>query len=145
MGAAPDDHLPSPTEQDEARKALRVLSGLGPRGIVQVSGDGGEVILPQRVFESLLELLRQTAGGNAVTMVPIHAELTTQQAADLLNVSRPHLIKLLECGEIPHHRTGRHRRIRAENLFAYRERRHQESQQALQALADLSQEHDLGY
>ena len=50
----------------------------------------------QRVFEDLLELLRQTAEGNAVTMAPIHAELTTQQAADLLNVSRPHLIKLLE-------------------------------------------------
>jgi excisionase family DNA binding protein len=149
MSAVREDHLPSPSEQDAARHALRALSGLGPDRMVRVSGDGDdqrvEVVLPQRVFEDLLELLRQTAEGNAVTMVPIHAELTTQQAADLLNVSRPHLIKLLEDGEIPHHRTGRHRRIRAEDLFAYRERRHQESQEALQALADLSQEHDLGY
>lgn len=149
MSAVREDHLPSPSEQDEARDALRALSVLGPKRMVRVSGDGGdqkvEVVLPQRVFEDLLELLRQTAEGNAVTMVPIHAELTTQQAADLLNVSRPHLIRLLENGEIPHHRTGRHRRIRAEDLFAYRERRHQVSREALQGLADLSQEHDLGY
>lgn len=117
--------------------------------MVHVASDGVEqrleVILPQRVFADLLELLRQTAEGNAVTLVPIHAELTTQQAAELLNVSRPHLIKLLDGGEIPYHRTGRHRRIRAEALFAYRERRHEQSTEALEALAELSQEHDLGY
>lgn len=149
MRTEPEDHLPSPTEQEEARSALRALSVLSSKRMVRVSGDGDdrtvEVVIPERVFEDLLELLRQTAEGNAVTLVPIHAELTTQQAADLLNVSRPHLIKLLESDEIPHHRTGRHRRIRANALFAYRERRHRESQEALQALADLSQEHDLGY
>lgn len=148
MSAAKEKRLPSADEQAEARRALRALSGLGSNRMVRVSGDGDakvDVLLPQRVFESLLEFLRQTAEGNAVTMVPIHAELTTQEAASLLNVSRPHLVKLLEKGEIAYHRTGRHRRIRAKDLFDYKERRHQESMEALQSLADLSQEHDLGY
>ena len=104
-----------------------------------------DVVLPARVFDALLELLRHTAEGNAVTLVPVHAELTTQQAADLLNVSRPHLIKLLESAAIPFHRTGRHRRVYAKDLFAYRERRRAESRDAFLELAALSQDHDLGY
>lgn len=75
-----------------------------------------DVVLPARVFDALLELLRHTAEGNAVTLVPVHAELNTQQAAVLLDVSRPHLVKLLESGAIPFRRAGRHRRIRAEDL-----------------------------
>jgi excisionase family DNA binding protein len=117
--------------------------------VVHVSSDGADqrvdVVLPERVFEALLELLRHTAEGNAVTLVPVHAELTTQQAADLLNVSRPHLVQLLENDELPFHKTGRHRRIFAKDLFAYRNRRREESKAAFQELADLSQEHVLGY
>ncbi|MFK8000968.1 MAG: helix-turn-helix domain-containing protein [Polyangiales bacterium] len=104
-----------------------------------------DVVLPERMFGALLELLRHTAEGNAVTLVPVHAELNSQQAADLLNVSRPHLIKLLESGELPFHRTGRHRRVFAKDLFAYRDQRRAESEEAFQELADLSQEHGLGY
>lgn len=103
------------------------------------------MVLPARIFDALLELLRHTAEGNAVTIVPVHAELTTQQAADLLNVSRPHLIKLLEGGAIPFHRTGRHRRVFAKDLFAYRDQRREESREAFEELAALSQDHDLGY
>lgn len=77
--------------------------------------------------------------------IPDSPELTTQQAADLLNVSRPHLIELLEGGAIPFHRTGRHRRIFAKDLFAYRDRRREESGEAFEELAAISQDHDLGY
>ncbi len=141
--------LPSGEEQEKARDALRELASLGRNRVVHVRSDDRDsrvdVILPKRVFDALLELLRHTAEGNAVTLVPVHAELTTQQAADLLNVSRPHLIKLLESGELPFHRTGRHRRIYANDLLAYRDERRERSREAFQELADLSQEHGLGY
>jgi excisionase family DNA binding protein len=73
------------------------------------------------------------------------AELTGEEAVEFLNVSREHLVRLLDAGEIPQHWTEQGRRLRQADLVAYRERRHQESLEALRALADLSQEHDLGY
>jgi len=142
--------LPGEDEQKEARTALRKLAPLKRESArVRLRSDGDtdvEVVIPEQVFRVLLELLRHTAEGSAVTLVPVHAELTTQQAADLLNVSRPHVIKLLENGEIPFHKTGRHRRVKASDLLAYRERRRAESREAFQELADLSQEHGgMGY
>ncbi|VTR54659.1 DNA binding domain, excisionase family [Serratia fonticola] len=71
----------------------------------------------------LVEILGELANGNAVQVVPVHAELTTQEAANLLNVSRPHVVKMLEEGKIEFHKTGRHRRIRFADLMAYKEQR----------------------
>ncbi|WP_344969489.1 helix-turn-helix domain-containing protein [Streptosporangium fragile] len=83
---------------------------------------GGEepLILPREAVSLLAYVLTQVAEGRGVSVVPSHAELTTQQAADLLNVSRPHLIGLLESGAIPYRMVGRHRRVAAEDLLAYR-------------------------
>lgn len=81
------------------------------------------VELPAGLLGTVLDLLHQVALGNAVTIVPIHAELTTHQAAKLLNVSRPHVVKLLDAGKIPFHRAGTHRRVRAQDLFEYKEQR----------------------
>ena len=78
-------------------------------------------------------------------IIAVHAEVTTQEAANLLNVSRPHLVKLLEEGAIPFSRVGTHRRIRFQDVMEYRAARTAESEAALQALADQAQEHDMGY
>jgi len=93
----------------------------------------------------LRDLLVEMAQGNAVTIVPTHAELTTQEAANILNVSRPHLVKLLEEGAIPFSKTGTHRRIRYQDLMAFSKQRTQESKAALDELALQAQEHEMGY
>lgn len=91
------------------------------------------------------EILSELALGNAVKVVPIHAELTTQEAADLLNVSRPHLVKLLDEGALPHTKTGRHRRIKFADLVAYKEKRDEISRAALDELAAQAQALRMGY
>ncbi|GGO40723.1 hypothetical protein GCM10008949_50530 [Deinococcus humi] len=85
-------------------------------------------------------ILGEVAKGHAVQVLPVHAELSTQEAADLLGVSRPHLVKLLEEGALPHHKVGTHRRVKLDDVLTYRHQRDQDRRQALQALADLDQE-----
>jgi excisionase family DNA binding protein len=78
-----------------------------------------EVILSPALSDLLIELLRHAGNGDAVTIVPVTQMLTTQQAADILNVSRPFLISIIEKGELEFTPVGRHRRIKAEHLFEY--------------------------
>lgn len=104
-----------------------------------------QVELPTSALRLLVDILAELADGNAVKVVPIHAELTTQEAADLLNVSRPHLVKLLEDGVLPFHKTGKHRRIRFADLMQFKVQRAQESEQAMQELANQAQELKMGY
>jgi excisionase family DNA binding protein len=85
------------------------------------------------------------AKNQAHQAVPIHAELTTQEAADLLNVSRPHLVKLLESGALAFHKTGKHRRIRFADLMVFKTEQDRASAQAMEALAKHAQELQLGY
>ena len=95
------------------------------------------VTLLPALTESLLEMLRLVSSGHGIYVIPIEAQLTTQQAADLLNVSRPYLVKLLEENEIPFTMTGRHRRVRADDIFTYKERRDKKRSEALSALAKM--------
>ena len=96
-------------------------------------------------LQLLREILSELADGNAVKVVPVHAELTTQEAADLLNVSRPYLVKLLETGKLAFHKTGKHRRIRFDDLMSYKQAREENSRLALDALAAEAQELSMGY
>lgn len=103
------------------------------------------LVLPTSALRLLVDILGELAIGNAVKVVPVHAELTSQEAADLLNVSRPHLVKMLEEGAIPFTKTGRHRRIRFSDLMAFKQRRDEESQEAMEELVRQTQELGLGY
>ena len=104
-----------------------------------------QIELPTSALRLLVDILAELAAGNAVRVVPVHAELTTQEAADLLNVSRPHFIKLLKTHALPHRRTGKHRRIRFDDLMKFKAELDQASARAMSELAQQAQELKLGY
>jgi excisionase family DNA binding protein len=105
-----------------------------------VSRDGEELELPESVYALLVRIVNEMDQGNGVTIFPVHAELTTQQAAELLNVSRPYLVKLLKNHEIPFHTVGRHRRVRVKDLFEYKKWRDSERRRLLQKMTREAQE-----
>jgi excisionase family DNA binding protein len=101
--------------------------------------------IPKGVLQLLVAILDETARGNTVAVVPVGAELTTQQAADLLQVSRPHLVDLLDVGEIPHRKVGTHRRVRFQDVISYKQKSKRDRLKALEELSALDQELGLGY
>jgi excisionase family DNA binding protein len=101
--------------------------------------------LPPAAVELLMNILEAMAAGHGVTIIPENAELTTVQAAEVLNVSRPFLIKLLEEGAIPHRKVGKHRRVRMEDVMAYKARVDREREAILDELAAQAQKLDMGY
>ena len=107
--------------------------------------DGQDMVLPLQALVLLRNLLTELARGNAATIVPLNAELTTQQAADILNVSRPYLIGLLEKGELQFTKVGTHRRILFEDLMAYKNMMKERSSSAMDQLVEIAQEAKLGY
>ena len=92
-----------------------------------------------------MDILEAMAAGQGVTIIPENAELTTVQAADVLNVSRPFLIKLLDEQKIPHRKVGKHRRIRMEDVMAYKASIDAQRESVLDQLATEAQERDMGY
>jgi excisionase family DNA binding protein len=105
-----------------------------------IGPEGEEIELPRSLFHILQQVVYHLAHGRVVTVMPLNKELTTQEAADLLNVSRPYLIKLLEEGKLPFFKVGTHRRIRFDDLMEYKKRRHDERRRALAEMAQMSQE-----
>ncbi len=137
-----------PTENEVrlASEAARALAGaLTPTGLpfsVCKNGDKTEVALPPALGQLVLDVLTHVARGEMITLIPYGAELTTKEAADLLNVSRPFLVKLLDQGEIGFHKVGSHRRIRSEDILAYKAERDLERKRTLKELQKLGQEFD---
>ncbi len=105
-----------------------------------VAPSGEERELPHSVYKVLREIIHYMSNGIFVELMPIHSQLTTQQAAEILGMSRPHLVKLLEEEEIPHHKVGKHRRIRLDDLLVYKHRRDSKRRQILDQIKADSEE-----
>ena len=144
----PPPALPTEQEAKLARESSRLLAtciGHGDTARLRVIDDKQDITVPVSALRLLVDILAQMAEGNAVTIMPIHAELTTQQAADFLNVSRPHLVGLLERNELAYRKVGTHRRILFKDLLEYQARSKVERKQALDELAHQAQELGMGY
>lgn len=131
-------HEPSPDEVQAARQAARALSRNGAGRMIQFTVEDQQeepIRLPATIFAMVVDLLSKLGNGNAVTIVPVEAELTTQQAADYLNVSRPHLVKLLERGDVPFRMVGTHRKVRAKDVINYRSQIDGARHEALRAMS----------
>ncbi|TQV70747.1 helix-turn-helix domain-containing protein [Exilibacterium tricleocarpae] len=143
-------HLPTPAEVEQAKVSSRTLSKYTNVERVQLSlrgcnGESDDLVLPGHVLQILLDVLSEMSKGNAVSLIPHHQELSTQEAASLLNVSRPFLVGLLEKGEIPFRKVGAHRRVLLNDVLAYKERCDCQRAEVLDELTAFSQENDLGY
>lgn len=145
-----DDRLPDEVEIVNAKQLAKIavasLAKEGKEAKVSFSIDDGEthtVTLMPALAASMLAVLRLVSSGRGFRMIPVESELTTQQAADLLNVSRSYLVKLLDEGEIPFTKKRRHRRIRAEELFAYKKKRDAIRSKALRELIQIDIEEGL--
>ncbi|MGC8639315.1 MAG: helix-turn-helix domain-containing protein [Isosphaeraceae bacterium] len=149
--------LPTEAESRLARESSRRLGptlasllvsdeGVSPENTVQLSvcipgqQPGASLEVPAYAVRLLGRILTEMANGNAVTLTPIHAELTTKQAADLLSVSRPFLCKLLDSGAIPHRKVGRHRRVKFADLMQYKRRTDEARARDLDELAKQAQD-----
>lgn len=143
--------IPKKHDIDLASKSSKELATVLPNKdkdflmIVKSDQIEKQIKIPFSAIRLLVEILTQMAEGNAVTLIPIHAELTTQEAANLLNISRPYLIKLLESGKIPFHKVGTHRRILFADLLVFKEKANKDGQKALDELTEQAQELDMGY
>jgi excisionase family DNA binding protein len=143
-----------PTEADTtlAKKSLRQLSDITAVQAsdlkIQIAGENQsseDVALPLSVLRLLKEILSEMAQGRSVALVPLQAELSSQQAADLLNVSRPYLIGLLEAGKIPFRLVGQHRRVCLDDLLAYKQKDEDARRRIADELAADAQELGMGY
>lgn len=143
--------VPTAQESAIAREASRMLATHLKRlpdirfQIMEDRKTAEKLTLPPAAIRMLLDILTEMAAGNAITLIPVHAELTTQQAADVLNVSRPYLVTLLEEKKIPYRKVGTHRRILFEDLMRYKKQIDADRRAALDQLTKEAQDLNMGY
>ncbi|MDY6785409.1 MAG: helix-turn-helix domain-containing protein [Cyanobacteriota bacterium] len=113
--------------------------------IAEEDGNEQAIVIPADALQFVADILSQMAQGNAIALIPVRAELTIQEAADILNVSRPFVVKLIESGEIPCRKVGKHCRIRFADLMEYKQQSYIKQMQALDELAAQAQELNMGY
>jgi excisionase family DNA binding protein len=141
-----DHRLPSRDEQLAARQLRQIIAAQAPEhiGTMKVWNEQTkelvDIVLTPGIADLLMDMLRHISQGNAVTLVPVNQMLTTQQAADILRVSRPFFVSLLEKQKIPFSTVGRHRRVKAEDLFDYKRTRDKTRDAALDELGKLDGE-----
>lgn len=147
-----DSIFPDPQEAELAKEARDKLVNLFEKKekifefeISKENGIKEKIQVPSSAFAFFFEILKQMANGNTVTVIPYHAQLTTQEAANFLNVSRPYLIKLLEEEKIPFTKVGRHRRVAFEEILKYKNSLMDKSKKAREELTKDAQDLDLGY
>ena len=135
--------LQPPNTENEKRELENLFNNLPDISNISIYSNGKEMQIPYSIPVVLCEVIKTLNYGNSITLIPMDKELTTQQAADLLNVSRPYLIKLLENNEISYRKTGSHRKILMQDLMEYREKRNDNRKTKIEKLSQLSQEFNL--
>jgi len=148
----PSTLSPTPSDAELAKVSSRAIAELVAhqsegdiRLVAKLGTKETEIAIPLSAVQLLGALLTEFAKGNAVTMFPVHAELTTQQASDLLGVSRPFMVDQLEKGELPFRKVGTHRRVLLKDLMEYKQSMDRKRHEALDELAAQAQELDMGY
>ncbi|MEH2013162.1 MAG: helix-turn-helix domain-containing protein [Nostoc sp.] len=134
------DSVISPQLEAQSIKELERILSVKDFQAKLVGANGEKINIPEPIYQVLLQVVHAMASGKAISIIPQQQELTTQQAAEYLNVSRPYLIKLLEQGEIPHIKVGSHRRVRFDDLMNYKQQRDLKRDQLLTELTQMSQE-----
>lgn len=130
------------TEQKHTRSVAAGLQSHTTHVTLNVQGETFEV--PPVLARAFLQITEALVRGQRVSIATEEEELTTTEAADLLNVSRPHLVKLLKQGDIPFHTAGSHRRVYREDVLEYKKKQREEAEEAMQELAKQAQELDMG-
>lgn len=116
-----------------------LLTAAGSDSIAVSAPDGERLVLPREIIEALGEVVKAMANGQAVMIAPVHRFLTTGEAADLLGISRPTFIKLLDSNEISYERPGRHRRVRLIDVLEYRRRRSKQRRESLDRMVEIAE------
>ncbi|MBD2773031.1 helix-turn-helix domain-containing protein [Iningainema tapete] len=133
------ESVTAPQEAQALRQIAHMLTNV-EGGAKLVGANGEQVDIPESLYQVLHHVVHALVKGQVISVIPQNCEMTTQQAADFLNVSRPYLIKLLEQGEIPYIKVGSHRRIPFADLMKYKEQRDVKRSQFLQQLISMSEE-----
>lgn len=126
-------------------EASRTLENASRYIEIKIAGEEGFLRIPKKALMLLVKILGNMAEGKSNTLIPSNTLLSTQQAADLLNVSRPYLVNLLERGDIPYTKAGSHRRVELDHLLAYKKKRKASRNESMDFLAEQAQKLNLGY